>query len=656
MHVKVIYDKQRFIVPFKSTNKLTIQKLSELIKTKYMSEYGVQEFKILELTTVDDFILNMDDLTEDIIQNGDVIKITTIPEFFKKNAPLCVTEWHKITREDLKDKLSKGIGIGKHQYNKLYVKFSVNNYSKEVHVLDAKKFTGSCILTESNVIGSMQDEKSGKWYIEARYSTNEKKEIKGVELHVKTASERVEWVDIIHVGLSKTGQLLFSEVVHIKGSDDSDDDEDESTYEMPKSIANGPDNENDEEVDLSNRSFRGTRNDEIASPAITMKTNDSIYERSGIEISWNLKDNLIMNQDSWKNGEGKFNSYFTIKNIIIENKLGDVYKIMKTEVFWKNRLGEWILCNARLGEIQNGNIIWNEKSTAFEIEKLQKYKLNLDISILTEGDIGYDYYSRGRLSSYFPKPLHVKVCLTNSNFNVIEHLCVLKNKPVAWKTKEDVEKDVKASCQFIYCDNTIDGTRNYAAVYKKENILHVKFSNGYTYSLNPSDIKSIGFNALDADEKVFLMKDWSKVDGRKNEVVTYALVDENGKMYGLKFDFKTPSSTKTQWVLLPKLLKPRKSLLPLSIVVDPLMYKIGEEINIFWNMSSHIITQSDYIAVYMEKSDSYVKYKSNSSCLKTGVIVLPVDNYFKVGQKYIAKYMAKGDVVIASSKLFDILA
>jgi hypothetical protein len=119
MHVKVVYESIKFVVPFKIVPKMTISKLSQIITQKYISEFGATKFRIVELRTIDGFLLSMEDLVEDILQNGDIIQITNSDAYLKANIPLCSLDWYLIERKDLKDKLSKKISVGKHQYNKV---------------------------------------------------------------------------------------------------------------------------------------------------------------------------------------------------------------------------------------------------------------------------------------------------------------------------------------------------------------------------------------------------------------------------------------------------------------------------------------------------------------------------------------------------------
>jgi hypothetical protein len=119
MHVKVVYESVKFIVPFKVSPKMSISKLSQIITQKYMSEFGATKFKIVELRTLDGFLLSMDDQVEDIINNGDILQISNSENYLKANLPLCSLDWYLIERNDLKDKLAKTICVGKHQYNKV---------------------------------------------------------------------------------------------------------------------------------------------------------------------------------------------------------------------------------------------------------------------------------------------------------------------------------------------------------------------------------------------------------------------------------------------------------------------------------------------------------------------------------------------------------
>jgi hypothetical protein len=533
----------------------------------------------------------------------------------------------------------------------------VNGSTRELTILEPYYFTGLYVLNESNVISSMQDEKNGRWFMEVRFHTTEKKIVSGIQVLIKSTSDASECIDQLNITTSKTGQLLFGDVVHVKTIADSDDEE-ETDYEMPKPIINGPDNENEDyNENLSNRTVRERKMDDIASPAIISKSVDA-FERSTVDIKWNPEKNVDINQDSYAKN-GVFNTYFTIKNIELENTLGSEYKVIKTECFWKNRNGEWISSDFRLGKTENNQIVWQDKGTNFSIEKLQKHKLCALLTIPTIGEPGYDNSSRRRIPSVFPKPLNVKFTFTNESFSLIDHLCVIKNESLTWPTKESVEKDILTKCHFVYCDNTKDETRDYIAVYTKENQINVKFSGGTTWYLSQTDIKSIGFNSLESNQNEYFLKHWAKSDGRKNESKSFALVDKNGKVYGFKFEMKSATSSKTEWVKLPKLVKPKKDLLPYSVVVEETEYHLNEEIFVHWNVSNHLISTKDYIALYSEDEldiRSYVKYISNSTSKKNGVVTFMVDgSYLKIGAKLNARYVSKDNIVLATSSSFSLV-
>jgi hypothetical protein len=539
----------------------------------------------------------------------------------------------------------------------LFIRFLINGITKELTILEPHYFTGLYVLNESNVISSMQDEEQGRWYMEVRFHTTEKKIVAGIEVHIKATSDVSECIDHLKITTSKTGQLLFGDVVHVKTIAESDDEE-ETEYEMPKPISNGPDNENEEySENLSSRSVRERKIDDIASPAIISKSKD-VFERSTLDIKWNPEKNVEINQDSYAKN-GVFNSYFTIKNVELENTLGSEYKVIKTECFWKNRNGEWIFSDFRLGKTENNQIIWQDKGTAFSIDKLQKHKLCVLLTIPTIGEPGYDFPSRRRIPAAFPKPLNVKFTFTNESFSLIDHLCVIKNEPLTWPTKESVEKEILTKCHFVYCDNTKDESRDYIAVYTKENLINVKFSGGSTWFLSPTEIKSIGFNALESNQNEYYMKHWTKSDNRNNESKTFALVDKNGKVYGFKFEMKSSTSSKTEWVKLPKLVKPKKNLLPYSVVVEETEYHLNDEVFVHWNVSNHLISNKDYLAIYSDDEmdvKSYVKYSFNSYSNKNGVLTFPVDgHYLKIGGKYHAKYVSKDNVVLATSSSFSVV-
>jgi len=136
------------------------------------------------------------------------------------------------------------------------------------------------------------------------------------------------------------------------------------------------------------------------------------------------------------------------------------------------------------------------------------------------------------------------------------------NKPIQHETKEsfcNYNKLKSENVSFVYCDDTTEEARIFAASYISNNKVFLKYSSGNYWELAESGIASIAFNAMEKSQKEYLLNDYCISDSDGHSWKAYAVIDsEKSKFYAFKIELKTNTSSVTEYIHLPKLIKPKK--------------------------------------------------------------------------------------------------
>jgi hypothetical protein len=629
MFFKVFYKETKLVVSFNLSSAMTIADLIVIIQKQLNGHLGTNDIYIPELLTGDGYYINPTFKVSDVLKEGDLITIPSYDNWLAKTVKLCDDNWLSVSRDDLRDSKQKVATVGRNRQNKIYVKFCLNNYiTGPLNIIEPSKFNGQTKCTDT-IIATVEDTKDGKWFIEARYWLTETSIIQGIELHVKSASEKSEWVDAIPISLGKNDVLVKGNMVHIKGSENAMEEEEEIEYTLPPTVTTG-------EVDLVQEEIQLTRH--------------SPEGDCPIKMSWKKDGGCYVNHSS---GSSKFTAYLSIGGVQLLNDSDKATAIVDVEAVYKNAAEEWI----EVGGTQVGKqrpSTWPEfdwkKEIGFTMDAMQTDLVAFCVAIPCVGTSGNDNFQRSRLPQMLPRVLEVKVIIRDSTGRTSSVIFEHANKPVVLPTLEKYCKENTIpieDCKYVYCDDCDATTRSWAAISIKKNVVRVQYSAGRYWEYKQFDLNAIAFKAKEKPAPEYLL-DGMTHDGFR----CYACVDlQREKLYAFKLVITTSTGSKTEYVKLPNFVRPTPGLKPNAISV-PEKVKLGRLVQVSVRLNPP--GGSEWIGVFPVDSEGHSGYLTYVYIGEetNGVVFIDPSSSFKAGAVCVCRYVNKANEVVCQSNEF----
>jgi hypothetical protein len=346
--------------------------------------------------------------------------------------------------------------IGKHKYNKLYVKLGGNtNEVDKLELFDAESLRtfgkdGRALVAHKAV----KDDK-WNWSIEVHFIV-EKGVVVAAELAIRATSDPRAHIEVVPINVA---DLKLGEVKVIQTASFGKPDK---TYVLPAPVREGPAYEIEKDFLPADRSPEGIVENPV--PENNLATGDI-----GLEIK--QKDATQPDQ-GWREGDSYWNKFYN--NLAIFNPLEKEIALVKiTSAYEKD--GEWVEMNTTyappldhfthtqpstdrrvcsLGYKQGYyNYQWGSSHEGFALGPNDRFNLAINSAVKVNAR-QYDRERRAHAS--LPSPLRIRISLEDKEGKKAQIIIEHKNDPLYLSTKESREAMTKKKIAFFVAADDVD--------------------------------------------------------------------------------------------------------------------------------------------------------------------------------------------------------
>jgi len=521
------------VVPIKDSG----DKVQELLKeiASRFEGYGIKtgSLRLAEMRTRDGCLINVHDIIGDVLESGESVEVVDFDDWVQAQEKLCKDPAVVISRDDYAtDAVPKYITLGLHEYNKLYVKFCTGYIrGRQKQTIGLELFDTESLKNfakEGKLLLGSKTGDDGKWKIEAHFIVKGH-DVEAVELSVQSSTDRRPVIKRVALKVDKV--ITIGDITTVQG-DDSDFDPKEYAGKLPKEVK------------------KGFAFPEAAGSTTPVKKDNTSTGTSPLQVS-QLGD---LYADSTPAQDGTWHNAIFARLRLLNNS-NEVLAITKATPEWKDSKGNWNVGRVRLGG-RGGTYYFREGvgySRKFGAKDQEDIEIALGIPMTTPQ---YDYGVRCAHRS-LPQPLSVRWTFEDSNgaTSTIEMQYV--NEPIERVTKEKREKRQGSPLAFFASVDDEDfEVRVFAEVIEKLEDKYVSITigegSGQNKYLYTSEIKQLAYQATQEKSAQIAIPDlvWEKKDLKAQG---FGLVDvAKGRMYGIKFEMKTTSSSYEGAYLLPQ--------------------------------------------------------------------------------------------------------
>eukprot|EP01119_Soliformovum_irregulare_P021102 TRINITY_DN6965_c0_g1_i1.p1 TRINITY_DN6965_c0_g1~~TRINITY_DN6965_c0_g1_i1.p1 ORF type:complete len:570 (+),score=138.61 TRINITY_DN6965_c0_g1_i1:26-1711(+) len=522
------------VVPIKDPN----EKVQELLKEIALrfEGYGIKtgSLRLAEVRTRDGCLLNVHDVIGDVLESGEAIEVVDFDDWVAAQENLCQQPIVTISRDDYSDPEAepKFITLGLHEHNKLYVKFCTG------YIRGSKKKTLGLELFDAEALKNFAKEgklllgsktgDDGKWKIEAHFIVKGH-DVEAVELSVQSATDPHPVIKRVNIKVGRT--ISIGDVTTIQ-EDGSDFDPKEYASKVPKDVSKGP------TLPGPNANATAVSNDNTS-------TGDSplqITQKGAL-----YADSTPMRDGVWHN------AIFARMRLL--NNGNEVLAVVKATPEWKDAQGKWNAAPLRKGG--RGGTYYFRSETEYSQKFGPKDSDDIEIAIGIPMNLPQWDYGVRKAHRSLPQPLHIRWTFEDSNGGKSTIEMQYVSEPVDMVTRQSREKyQGRPLAFFETVDDESFETRFYSEVLEKLDEGYISIvigeNSGTNKYLYPSEIKQLAYQAKMQNKSEIAIPGltWEKQGCSINVL---GLVDvEKARMYALKFDMKSTTSSKEAHYLLPR--------------------------------------------------------------------------------------------------------
>lgn len=528
--VKVSLGSLGLVIPIGNTND-KVERLLRDISARFEG-MGIKpgELRLAELRTSDGFIFSSHDIIRDVITDGETLTAVEFSDWVESQKPLCKDTWLEVVRQDFEDNDYKWIAAGLHEYNKLFVKFGKNWPSgSSAKLIGLELFDPDSLLHFAKdgkvLIGSKEGKTEGgaTWKLEAYFNVV-KGVAKDIELSVKAGSDAKPIITKVELKIGKKIEKGVETVVQ-----DDKDRYNPSDYKLPAASKTGTSITETNSTKKTTTDAKSTGHPNIQITQCNPMEIDQTWEYDGVFNNLFYINFNILNKSD--------------KTIAITDVIGEIYKDNK----WTS---EGVTCKTgeRYGFM---DYRWtNENKNYFTMSEKQQFETAVLVSIPIKAP-QFDRLRRAHKS--LPQPLKIRYTFIDSEGKKAEVLVEQYNDPLKLVTKQSrEERDSKKYDFWMQCDDANMEIRIFQTVNINKEDKRIEFSQGPSNSkyFYVADIKQTAYQAVKEKKTEIEIPDkWTEKDC---SATAYGVVDlKNQRMYAIKFELKTTTSTVIDYFLLP---------------------------------------------------------------------------------------------------------
>eukprot|EP01116_Phalansterium_solitarium_P006188 TRINITY_DN18497_c0_g1_i1.p1 TRINITY_DN18497_c0_g1~~TRINITY_DN18497_c0_g1_i1.p1 ORF type:complete len:562 (-),score=118.71 TRINITY_DN18497_c0_g1_i1:513-2129(-) len=503
-----------------------IGRLCEFVGRRFEA-VGVQpgELRIAELRTDDGFLLSTADAIVDALRDGDRLVAVDYASWARKEADLCQDTKLQIKRPDAIDDTNKAIYIGLNTRGAVFAQFVSDKTDRlELYDLEALRHfakDGRILCAETG-----SSDAASSWKADVHFIV-ENGIVTGIEASVKSRSDPRPAIKRVSINVGRT--VTFGDVEDVQ---DPADDYDPSTYTLPEQVVVGPQ----------------LVSDAVATPE-TIKIDNACAPNPVLQIR---QTNAIEPDQSWERNGAYWNSLNM--SFAILNKSEKVVLVSRVMVDYKAKDNEWKSLETLIGSRRGFyNYSWEHNGTTFRVEPMS----SLDVAIQGRFEVRAPQFDRERrVHNSMPQPLELRITFEDSGDNkyVVNLQQINGQLDLVTRQKRD-QYHGRVSVFWAQCDDTEWQARSSAQVFIPEDQTYLEVhtrSNQSTY-LYPAALKKLAYQAVKEGTTEAEVTDLH-YNEKCFDTHVYALVDPaNTRVYALKFQLKSTTSSTTDYFLIPKL-------------------------------------------------------------------------------------------------------
>ena len=552
--VKLIFGESKLVIPVaKGTDQ--VSSLIQDINKRLQVYLGDPTIRIKELSTADGFILNPNDVINQVISDEWMLSGSDYQKWIKEQLALCSTTWYTLTTSDYVDDARVFISVGKHKHNKIFISFGKwENRAEKVTRLelfdaaDLESFGkgGKPLIARETV----KDKKSGADRFQEACFVVEKGSVVAVELVSKMTSDfrpQIERVAFTMDPLDRVGETKETAAKVIQSSDRP---KPSKPYKLPAKESKGKSLNEIPGVKLVDKGSNA--------PEPTRKK-DAVGSGSSV-IQLKQKDEPQADQ-SWYSENTKSFDQYVYNNITFMNNTEKSVIINKVSAEYQTADGKtWKACNnISLG---NKSGMWHYSWGYYDTTNFTfGPKQVVDVAVRTGIEVPFINTDKNRrIHHSLPNPIKIRVTIEDADGGKSSIETEYVNGPMEVDTFESKKKSVGESDEkkfmwFASCDD-VDSENRVAAWIAVEQSSQwgpiVQFAHNLSSSqkyLYAHDFKKLAWKASKDNKEEMPIDDASYADEKKGNAVTVtAMIDQKeGYVYALKIALKTPSSTHLEY-------------------------------------------------------------------------------------------------------------
>jgi len=528
--IKVRVGEVGLVIPVGNPND-KVERLLRDIAARFEG-FGVKpgQLRLAELTTYDGYIISPHDLIKDVLSDGDALRAVDFETWSESQAPLCKDQWLDVIRKDIVADDYKWIIVGKHEYNKLFIKYGKNypgtQYEKmiglELYDMDSLQH----FAKDGKVLAfSKEDkEKDSFWKLEAFFNVT-KGVAKEIEISVKSASDGKPVI--------KKLELKYDRFIDKGAETIVQDDKDRynpASYKLPSGSKTGP----------------------VLSDAVGTKKETPMAKGSGHPTLQITQANAVeVNQNWYSSSSESFTNYF-ISNFVLLNNGPNRLAITKVAAAYQAKDGKWIDQGLEFhtGSRRGFLDYYFTDAQGFTMDSKQQMEYCISIGITIKSD---QFEVQRRAHKSLPQPFKIKYTFEDSDGKKGEIIVEQNNKPLELVTRASREKylDKKVDL-YAQCDDDKLEVRIFTHVLhnKEEKRLEIALGSSSSKYFYIDDAKALAFQGVKEKKEEVQIED--KYEEKGCSVILSGLIDlKNSRCYALKIALKTSTSTVTEYFLLP---------------------------------------------------------------------------------------------------------